>query len=664
MSESPNGAAPACGRWVRVLWLVALLLLCFWRLGSTPLNETDEGFAANRAASFFRHGTFLVSFDDVESDAPQFRKPPLLYWAVALALKTVGWNLWAVRLPVALAGFLCCLLLHRLFRDALGDAAARLAALGFALVPFVLWHIRTAMLEMPLFCLLLLSLHLLLQHSHRCLAPVAAGLVAGSAVLLKGGAGLLAAGALLICGPVFIRPWRRGLRLALVAAACSALPLALYLAALTPEWRDGFLHGSAIREGSARISRIPLGRRLGEVWGPMWLSLQGHLVAAGPGLLVLLAGLRREVAWRRWLWLALVICVPVFLVGAKQVVPYPRYFLPIYAFVAALSAHFCWWLAQRAGGRVPERTRALIAVALFAAAAGETYRSGERAGMWIHPNEVPLPEVAHLAARANALLPPGEKLVAGRGFKCHSLLFYSRRGIEIFDSWLARAFPDDPPRIALFHGRPYEGVPGLAAEQLARDGDWYLVRLRPAPGTEAIRGVLLMEEAARPAAAAALDLLQAGHREFAAGLVVTSVMQRAERRLPPEAAERSERGPDPACVTLVPEPGVAWRLARPCLLSGVDLLPLKRQEVLAEFRVEVQPHGGGDWRIVAEVGAQPALNWTRAGGRVQATDDRAVRIRFDPVLAGAVRIVKTGRSRSRLAGLTIWAAGGDAETQP
>ena len=664
MSGDPHGAAPACGRWSRALWLAALLLLCFWRVGSTPLNETDEGFAANRAASFFRHGTFLVSFDDVESDAPQFRKPPLLYWAVAAGLKTIGWNLWAVRLPVALAGFLCCLLLHRLFRDALGDAAARLAALGFALVPFVLWHIRTAMLEMPLFCLLLLSLHLLLQHSHRRLAPVAAGLVAGSAVLLKGGAGLLAAGALLLCGPVFIRPWRRGLRLALVAAACSALPLALYLAALTPEWRDGFLHGSAIREGSARISRIPLGRRLGEVWGPMWLSLQGHLVAAGPGLLVLLAGLRREVAGRRWLWLALVICVPVFLVGAKQVVPYPRYFLPIYAFVTALSAHFCWWLAQRACGRVPERTRGLLAVALFAIAAGQTYRSGARAGMWIHPNEVPMPEVAHLAARANALLPPGEKLVAGRGFKCHSLLFYSRRGIEIFDPWLARALPDDPPRIALFHGRPYEGVPGIAAEQLARDGDWYLVRLRPAAGAEAIRGVLLMDEAARPGAAAALDLLQAGHRAFASGIVVTSVVARAEHRLPPGDVVPAMPGPDPACVTLVPEPGVAWRLARPCLLSGVDLLPLKRQEVVAEFRVEVQRRGEAAWQPVAAVDAQPALNWTRTAGRILPADERAVRLRFDPVPADAVRIVATGRSRSRLAGITVWSAGEAPNPQP
>jgi hypothetical protein len=684
-------------RTTHLLWLGVLALLCFWQLGSTPLNETDEGFAANRAASFFRHDTFLVSFDDVDSDAPQFRKPPLLYWVTAASLKLLGWNLWAVRLPVALAGFGCCLLLYRLFRPALGEGVARLAVLGFATVPFVLWHVRTAMLELPLFFLVLLALHLLLQRAEDRWSPLWAGLVAGAAILLKGGAGLLAPGALLLCGPALIHPWPRALRSTLIALAAAMLPLAVYLLLLPPDWRASFIQWSTVGEGTARLSRTALDHRVQAVAEPLLRNLRWYVPAAAAGLVVLLVGLRQEGAWRRWLWIGLALGVPVVLLGAKQVVPYPRYFLPIYPFVIALAALFCWQLPRRrwiAGLLVPfavasfrlepgglrwipvlasagcalllagsarwpltPRVQALLGLLLFTAIAAPSRASAQIVGVWPIFIEHPQPAVAHLAAQANQVLPPGEKIVAGKGFKYHTLLFYGRRGITTFPTWLAEEFPPVTSRVGLFHGRPFSDVPGLEAVELGRDGDWHLVRLSAAPSARTGRGILLVDPKDQPGVRSALDLLQAQYQVIDRGFVLTQVVSRAEQPWPADQLRLASPARNADYIALEPAPGVEWILASPQRLTGIDLVPVKRQEVVAEFQVEVRRHGDQDWQEVARVSSQPDGNRARQAGRIVAAPRRAVRVRFDPVLADRIRVTKTGPSRSRLAGVTVWVEG-------
>ena len=682
-------------RTTHALWLTALALLCFWQLGAAPLNETDEGFAANRAASFFRHGTFLVSFDDVDSDEPQFRKPPLLYWVTAASLKLFGWNLWAVRLPVALAGFGCCLLLYHLFRPALGEGVTRLAVLGFATVPFVLWHVRTAMLELPLFFLVLLALHLLLQCTECRGSPLWAGLVAGSAILLKGGAGLLAPGALLLCGPALIRPWPRALRRTVIALAAAALPLAIYLLLLPADWRDGFIQGGAVREGTARLSRLSLDHRVQSVAEPLLRNLRWYLPAAAAGVVVLLIGLRQERAWRGWLWLGLVVSVPVVLLGAKQVVPYPRYFLPAYPFLITLAALFCWQVPRRpwaagllvpfavasfrlesgglrwipiaaagacalvvaVSGRRPlaPRAQVLLSALLFTAIAAPSRASALVVGVWPISIEHPLPAVARLADKAHDLVPAGEKIVAGKGFKYHTLLFHGRRALTTFPTWLAEEFPPVTPRIGLFHGRPFDRVPGLVAEPLGREDDWHLVRLDAEPAARHARGVLLVEAPDQPATRAALDLLQARYQESARGFVITQVPTRAEQPLAADQVKLATPGGAGDYIALAPEPGVEWQLDAPRRLTGMDLIPIKRQEVISAFTVDVRSSSDAEWREVARVADQPDGYRERQGGRIVGAAQRAIRVRFDPVVADRIRVTKTLPTRSRLAGVTVWA---------
>ena len=52
-------------RIIPIVVFLAIAAACFIHLGTPSLYETDEGFAANRADSFYRHHTWRLSFDDV-----------------------------------------------------------------------------------------------------------------------------------------------------------------------------------------------------------------------------------------------------------------------------------------------------------------------------------------------------------------------------------------------------------------------------------------------------------------------------------------------------------------------------------------------------------------------------------------------------------------------
>ncbi len=84
-------------------WLVLALTLFsfFFLLGSRSLNEPDEGRYAEVAREMLETGNWLVPHIWY---VPHLDKPPLTYWVVALSMTLFGWNEWAVRLPLALAG--------------------------------------------------------------------------------------------------------------------------------------------------------------------------------------------------------------------------------------------------------------------------------------------------------------------------------------------------------------------------------------------------------------------------------------------------------------------------------------------------------------------------------------------------------------------------------
>ena len=99
-----DGAKKTCA--YLLLILVLSYFFFFFNLGKYSLKEPDEGRYAEIPREMVEQGDYLVPhFNYVR----YFEKPPLLYWIVAGSYKIGGVSEWSFRLPNALAGLFCTL---------------------------------------------------------------------------------------------------------------------------------------------------------------------------------------------------------------------------------------------------------------------------------------------------------------------------------------------------------------------------------------------------------------------------------------------------------------------------------------------------------------------------------------------------------------------------
>ena len=91
-----------------ILWLCAIAGVAFlWNLGSIGLVDETEPLFAEAARQMTVTGDWITPYFNGET---RFDKPPLIYWLMAVAYRTLGVNEWAVRLPSALCAIaLTCL---------------------------------------------------------------------------------------------------------------------------------------------------------------------------------------------------------------------------------------------------------------------------------------------------------------------------------------------------------------------------------------------------------------------------------------------------------------------------------------------------------------------------------------------------------------------------
>jgi 4-amino-4-deoxy-L-arabinose transferase-like glycosyltransferase len=132
-------------RWSRVA-LAALIaaLLYLPGLGAPALWEPDEGRYAEIGREMVVSGDYVTPRDDL---VRYFEKPPLVYWAEAVAIRLFGANEFAVRLPAALFTIgqvaVTCLVGDAMF----GAAAGFAGAVVLALCPLVFAFARFATLD-------------------------------------------------------------------------------------------------------------------------------------------------------------------------------------------------------------------------------------------------------------------------------------------------------------------------------------------------------------------------------------------------------------------------------------------------------------------------------------------------------------------------------------
>ncbi len=100
--------------WQLELGLLALcLFLFFWRLGDAPLFDLDEALYVTCAQQMVVSDDWVTPRINTRQPErpgvtaiPFFEKPTLVYWASAGSMRVFGRNLWAARLPAALAALL------------------------------------------------------------------------------------------------------------------------------------------------------------------------------------------------------------------------------------------------------------------------------------------------------------------------------------------------------------------------------------------------------------------------------------------------------------------------------------------------------------------------------------------------------------------------------
>lgn len=138
------------------LFAGAVLLLClcgflfFYRLAERDLWSSHEGRAAQDAETMLREGRWGIPrlFDD----HADLQKPPLYYWLVAALAYLQGGNAdsWVVRLPAALSGLACVLILF-LFGSGRGrPLAGFLGAAMLATMVHFTGLARIGRIDMPL----------------------------------------------------------------------------------------------------------------------------------------------------------------------------------------------------------------------------------------------------------------------------------------------------------------------------------------------------------------------------------------------------------------------------------------------------------------------------------------------------------------------------------
>jgi 4-amino-4-deoxy-L-arabinose transferase-like glycosyltransferase len=326
--------------------LLALALIWFGTLDYRKLVKPDEGRYAEIAREMALSGDWVTPR---LNGLKYFEKPPLQYWATAVAFETFGPSEWTARLWTALTGFLGVLLAGFTARRLFGPTAALYATaiLASSLLYLAMAHINTLDMGLSFFLEVAICGFLLAQEgSRRWMLAAWAGLAL--AVLSKGIVALVLTGGTLVLYSLFSRdwaPWRRfeflrGLPIFLLIAA----PWFIAVSLANPEFpRFFFIHEHFERFLTTVHRRVE----------PAWFFVPILLLGALPWTTMAMQALGQ--AWarralpdfqpRRFL---LLWCIVVFAFFSSSGSKLPSYILPLYPALALLLADFLPRMSRRA----------------------------------------------------------------------------------------------------------------------------------------------------------------------------------------------------------------------------------------------------------------------------------------------------------------------------
>lgn len=140
--DRPNIVAPAIRRYGALAAFVLALLIWFANSDYRTLTEPDEGRYSEIPREMLASGDWVTPH---LNGMPYLEKPPLQYWATALAYSTLGFEPWVSRLWSATLGMFGVIITYLLGRTLWNRRTGLLAALVLASCPlyFVVGHINT-----------------------------------------------------------------------------------------------------------------------------------------------------------------------------------------------------------------------------------------------------------------------------------------------------------------------------------------------------------------------------------------------------------------------------------------------------------------------------------------------------------------------------------------
>ncbi len=133
------------------VWLLVLLCLFtfFWRLGSVPLFDLDEGLYVACSRQMVLSGDYVTprlnthqSIPPYTTPTPFFEKPIMVYWLSAGAQRLFGTVEWAARLPVATLSLFTTLLIAYMGSWWFGRRAGFFAGVLYAIAPMTIVDAR------------------------------------------------------------------------------------------------------------------------------------------------------------------------------------------------------------------------------------------------------------------------------------------------------------------------------------------------------------------------------------------------------------------------------------------------------------------------------------------------------------------------------------------
>ena len=473
---------------IAVIATIGLLALGA-HISDAPLIDWDEATYAEVAHEAVQNHDYV---NLTWNGDPYLKKPPMLFWMIALSFKTFRECELETRLPSMLLGTLTMVLLY----FAAGAAAGRAAGIFAAIAPLGFYYFvarggREAATDAPLLFFMTLSVLAITRAPAHRAWMILAGAACGFAILSKGLAGAIAAmvaiGAVVMI-PAYREAGAQGLAIFFACAAIVASPWYLYAAVAN---HSAFWSVFVGQETLARVTshledhQRDLGFTIDTLYhevGWLWPVL---IPAAILGIDSLRTGLRAALkpippdaaVWALWLAIAAAAACAVQ-------TRLPWYILPALMPIALLAGGVFGAALDVAGpARTVSRCAAVVSLVIIAAMAPARWTKIDAGFRLQREHSIPSYMMAMRARNLARERLGGELYFAGlslptmvyySGLKCHFVAPSPSEGVELIS--------DDggPPQVG-FHDLVLVDPDGAAFMVSNYDREWRISLTGAAP---------------------------------------------------------------------------------------------------------------------------------------------------------------------------------------